>query len=150
MALCKSRFHHLHGPLLIHMRKNSVPPICSVKVPTMGQFDESSKFKMQLCYAKQKLWDLFPDSLKNFPWEKAESVAVQQLLVYGKEVLKWLLTALFIGGSVFDTIYCISTNKELLVPFGLFAGCIMADFLKETSQEMLSNSKVVVCSSTLP
>nr|GLL18309.1 uncharacterized protein LOC109149321 [Ipomoea trifida] len=142
MALFKSGFHHLHGPVLIHMRKNSVPAICSVKLPTMGQFDEPSKFKMQLCYAKQKLWDLFPDSLKKFQWEKAESVAVQQLLVFGKEVLKWLLTALFIGGSVFDTIYSISINKELLVPCGLFAGCIMADFLKEVSQELLSNSKV--------
>lgn len=106
-----------------------------VRSSANGQLNDPPKFKLQLDYTVKKLGQLVPDSVRSFPWKKAESSGMQQLQVLGQKALKWSLIALFILNSSSDIIYSISRNKELLIPFGLFLGCLTADFLKETSQE---------------
>ncbi|CAK9157938.1 unnamed protein product [Ilex paraguariensis] len=107
----------------------------------MAQFQEPLKVKMYMNYAREKLWEVIPESTKRFPWKKAEATALQQLLLLGQQALKWSLIVLFIFSSSSDIIYAVSRNKELLIPFGLFVGCLMTEFLKEASQELFRNSE---------
>lgn len=115
----------------------------------MGSWNDPSKLKMRLGYAVKKLNECIPDSVHNFPWKRAESTAMQQLLVLGQKTLKWSLIALFIFSSSCDILSSISRNKELFIPFGLYLGCLTADFLKETSQEILQ-SKVYCIPGSFP
>lgn len=119
-----------------------------VRSSANGQLNDPPKFKLQLDYTVKKLGQLVPDSVRSFPWKKAESSGMQQLQVLGQKALKWSLIALFILNSSSDIIYSISRNKELLIPFGLFLGCLTADFLKETSQDFF-HSKVYFPSKVL-
>lgn len=142
MKSLKSQSFQLHSHLLINVRRCPISVASSFKLPTTSQFRDPSNIKLHMNYVRKKLWDVIPNPIKDFPWKKAEAIALKQFLVTGKEALKWSLVALLIVGSISDIIFSISTNKELLVPFGLFIGCIMAMFLKETSQELFPNLEV--------
>ncbi|KAL3514342.1 hypothetical protein ACH5RR_027059 [Cinchona calisaya] len=137
----KSLPHQLHGAPVGHVCSRRISAYNPVKSSRMEQFNEPAKFKVHINDAMKKLYEFIPDSVQNFPWAKAESVAMQHLLAIGQEALKWSLTALFILSSVSDIIYSISRNKELVIPFGLFFGCAVADFLKETSQKYFHHSQ---------
>ncbi|KAA8538254.1 hypothetical protein F0562_027923 [Nyssa sinensis] len=114
---------------------------CSVKLPAVAQFHEPHKAKMPMNNIKEKLWEVIPDPVKDFPWKKAEDISERKFLIVGQEALKWSLIVLFVLSSVSDVIYSISRNKELMIPLGLFVGCMVADFLKETSRELFLNWK---------
>ncbi|CBI19349.3 hypothetical protein VitviT2T_027400 [Vitis vinifera] len=131
----------LHGCSLSHAYNRQTLHSHSIKLRTMAQFSEQNKVKMQMSILRKRLWEAAPDSLKDFPWKKAEDTVLQQLLLLGQKALKWSFITLFILSSVSDVIFCISRNKELMIPFGLFVGCMMADFLKETSRELFPNSE---------
>ena len=109
----------------------------------MEWFNEPAKFKVLIDYAMKKLSEFIPPSVQNFPWAKAENAALQHLLALGQLALKWSLTALIILSSASDFIYSISKNKELVIPFGLFCGCVVADFLNETSHELIRSTQVM-------
>lgn len=141
VMLFKSLPCQLHGPLLGNILVRRISACNPVKSSRMEPFNEPAKFKVYIDYAMKKLFEFIPDSVQNFPWAKAESAAMQHLLALGKEALKWSLVAIFVLSSVSDIIYCISRNKELVIPFGLFFGCVVADFLKETSQEFFHHSQ---------
>lgn len=107
----------------------------------MKQFHVPPKYKMYFTYTKDKLLGFIPDSVKQFPWKEAKGVTQQELLVLGKEALKWSLTAILIFSFASDIIYSISRNKELLIPFGLFVGCLMTNYLNEVFQELSHHDK---------
>lgn len=85
----------------------------------------------------------FIDKLKGFPWKKAGSVLAERLLVLGQKVLKWSLALLLASSFLLDIFMAVAGNKELLIPFGLFIGVMLADFLKEFSQEFLQSNPQV-------
>ncbi|XXG56802.1 hypothetical protein AAC387_Pa03g4124 [Persea americana] len=91
---------------------------------------------------QEKLWETFPESAKEFPWKKAEELVFQRLLFLGKKASKWFLLILFITGSLSDIALSISRDRELLIPLGLFIGCVMADFFKETSKDLFQVTEV--------
>lgn len=132
----------LHGPLIGQVSIRRISAFNPVKSSRMEHFNDPAKFKMHIDYAMKKLRELIPDSVQHFPWAKAESTAMGQLLMLGQEAFKWSLTAFFILSFVSDIINSISRNKELFIPFGLFCGCVVADFLKETSHEYFHYSQV--------
>ena len=119
-----------------------------MKIPmAQFQFGEPNKIKEQLNIVKERLRENTPDSVKDFPWKKAENLLLQSLLFAGKKALKLSLVAFFVLSCLSDFIYSISRNQELMIPFGLIVGCLMTDFLKETSQEAFRSSKVyILCS----
>ncbi|KAL6012854.1 hypothetical protein ACLOJK_003343 [Asimina triloba] len=140
---------------------------CSLNVPNGKPFGELGKVKTMFKtvverYArelwqtlpepvkefpwKKALWQTFPEPVKEFPWKKAEGVLLQQLFFLGQRALGWVLIILFVASSLSDVIFAISRNRELLIPVGLFLGCLMADFLKETSQELFPTTQEEVLS----
>lgn len=114
---------------------------CSMKA-SMAEFGEPNKIKMQISTVKEKLWEAIPDAVKEVPWKKAEKLLVERLLFLGQKALKWTLIILFIFSFFSNIIFSISRNQELIIPFGLFVGCLMTDFLKEISDELFQNSEV--------
>ncbi|KAJ7966477.1 Glycine--tRNA ligase beta subunit like [Quillaja saponaria] len=85
--------------------------IFSKKV-SMTHSGEPDKGKELRRLMREKLKEAMPTSVKDFPWKKAE-----------------------------DVIFSLSINQELLIPVGLFAGCILTDFLKEILQEAFRSSQ---------
>lgn len=108
----------------------------------IAQFRIPDKAKMQMKVVKEQLWKSLPDSIKDFPWKKAEDQVLQQLLFLGLEAFKWSFIAWFFLSFLSDVIVTISRNQELVMPFGLFAGCLMSDFMKETSEELFQQQEV--------
>ncbi|KAG9147159.1 hypothetical protein Leryth_005393 [Lithospermum erythrorhizon] len=117
--------------------------LCSMKFPTMDQFSDFSNFEKYLDHVNWRILEFTPDPVKRFPWKKAVNVALQQLLMTGKEALKLSLLAVFVVGSLSDIVGSISKSKELLVPLGLLVGCAISEFVKDVSQEFLNNNKDV-------
>ncbi|XP_057973965.1 uncharacterized protein LOC131161944 isoform X2 [Malania oleifera] len=113
----------------------------SLKLQTRAEFSVSHKVKMQMTKVKERLLEDVPDFMKDFPWKKAEDMVLHKFLFLGQKALKWSFLTLFIFSSLSDIIFAISRNKELMIPLGLFAGCMLADFLKEISQELVDNSE---------
>lgn len=107
----------------------------SVRVLAMTQSSEPRKITTHLNNLRDRLWKEFSEPVKEMPWKKAEEKILQRLSLYGKSVLKWSLIVLFISSCLSDVTLALSRNKELIIPFGLFVGCILADFLKELSQQ---------------
>lgn len=93
-------------------------------------------------HVTDRLLQSLPESVKEFPWMKAEEIVLQRFFTLLKRALRWTLLVLFVLGSISDIILSISRNRELLIPLGLFLGCAMADFLKETSQELFQTTEV--------
>ncbi|XWS14841.1 hypothetical protein CRYUN_Cryun35bG0043100 [Craigia yunnanensis] len=131
----------LHGFLLQLNGHRRVSPKCGMRI-TMARFGKPNKIKEQLNIIKEKLWEHTPDSVKDFPWKKAENLLLQRLLSVGHKALKLSLVTLFVFSFLSDFIYSISRNQELMIPCGLIVGCLMTDFLKETSQEAFRSSEV--------
>ncbi|XP_059631184.1 uncharacterized protein LOC132274051 [Cornus florida] len=131
----------LCSPVLVRAWNQPASTTCSVKLPRMAQFSQPPNVKLHIDRVREKLQEVIPDSLKDFPWKKAEHTALKQLLPAAQKALRWSLITLFTLSSISDVIYSISRNKELLIPIGLFFGCTMTDFLKETSQELFRNSE---------
>nr|KJB14200.1 hypothetical protein B456_002G137100 [Gossypium raimondii] len=109
-------------------------PKCHLKI-TMAQFWEPNKMKEQLNTIKERLWENSPDSVKAFPWKKAENLLLDKLLVAGNKALKLSIVTVFVFSCLSDFIHSIYRNQELMIPFGLIVGVLMSDFLKQTSQE---------------
>lgn len=120
---------------LLSHAPHQISPTCSMKV-TKAHFGEPSKVKLQLNIVKERLWHAIPDSAKEFPWRKAEDLLLKRLLLVGQKAFKWSLVILFLLSFLADVMYSISRNRELMIPFGLLAGCLMMDFLKEISMEV--------------
>lgn len=112
----------------------------------MEYFNDPTNLIALFNKTKGKLRTLIPGSVKQFPWKKAESVAQRELLVLGKETLKWSLLGCFAFNCLSDIVYSISRNRELVIPLGLFVGIVMTKFLDEISQEFFSNHEVNICS----
>ncbi|KAI3957082.1 hypothetical protein MKX01_004373 [Papaver californicum] len=110
---------------------------CSAKATGFGQLSDPSKLKMQFGDFGEKLWQTFPEPVKEFPWKKAVDIMPQRLLSLGMEALKWSLTTLFAFSSLSDILLSISKNKELMIPLGLFIGCAAAGIFNETSKELI-------------
>ncbi|CAL0322528.1 unnamed protein product [Lupinus luteus] len=112
----------------------------SIKV-SKTDHSEPNEVKMQIGIVKEKLRDTLPVPVQEFPWRKAEHLLLQRLLSLAQEALKWSLILFFIFSSLSDIVYTFSINRELLIPVGLFVGCLISDFLKEISQEFFHRSE---------
>ncbi|GLT62969.1 hypothetical protein SLA2020_355690 [Shorea laevis] len=130
---------HLHGCLSSRVCCQ-ISPLCCMKTTT-GQFDDMNNMKKKLRVVRERLWESIPDPVKEFPWKKAEDMLLVQLLALGWKAFKWSVMPVFVYSSLSDVVFSISRNQELLIPLGLLLGCLMTDFLKETSQEMFQSSK---------
>ncbi|XP_068655040.1 uncharacterized protein [Aristolochia californica] len=112
---------------------------CYAGIPNDKLYEELHKAKHRLEDLAERLWTSCPESLKEFPWKKAEEVVLDRLLILGKKALKGVIVVFFILSSLSDIAFSISMNRELMVPLGLLVGCTMAEFLKETSGELFQN-----------
>ncbi|TKY57936.1 hypothetical protein E2542_SST14990 [Spatholobus suberectus] len=112
----------------------------SLKV-SMADHNETNEVKMRIGIMREKLKEAMPVSVQEFPWKKAEHILLDRLLNLVQEAAKWSLILVFIFSSVSDIVYTFSINRELIIPVGLFVGCLVADFLKEISQELLHRSE---------
>ncbi|KAH7523775.1 uncharacterized protein LOC107420611 [Ziziphus jujuba] len=108
---------------------------CCMKV-SMSEFGEPSKVKLQIGTVKEKLWEAIPNSVKDLDRKKAVDILVGRLLFLGQKALKWSLMVYLITSSLSDFLFSISRNQELMIPFGLFVGCLIADLLNETCQQV--------------
>lgn len=109
---------------------------------TMAQFGESERLNVQLDTVTERLQEAIPDSVKHFPWKKAETVLLDRVVSLGQKALKWLLITLFVASSLSDVLFAISRNRELIIPIGLFVGCLLTGFLKEVTMEFYGDSQV--------
>ncbi|KAL8145354.1 uncharacterized protein LOC141706943 [Apium graveolens] len=126
---------------LVHVSRHPISATRCVRLPTGAQLYDPSRIKLHMNNIRERVWYVIPNPLKEFPWKKAETIALKQFLLTAKEALKWALVAVLIFGSISDVLFSISINKELLIPFGLIVGCMIANFLKETSEEFFPNSE---------
>ncbi|PKI46944.1 uncharacterized protein LOC116215549 isoform X1 [Punica granatum] len=140
IKLFKGRPCQLSGSGLRHSRHVITPPRCSMRA-SMAQFGEPEKLKVHLNVARERLWETVPNSVKDFPWKEAEDKILHRLVLLGHKVLKWSIVSLFVFSSLSDFVYAVAKNNELMIPLGLFIGCLMADFLKEIFLEFFSNSE---------
>ncbi|KAK3425650.1 hypothetical protein EUGRSUZ_F02208 [Eucalyptus grandis] len=115
-------------------------PKHSVQV-MMAQFGESERLNAQLNAVTERLQEAIPDSVKHFPWKKAETVLLDRVVLLGQKALKWSLITLFVASSLSDVLFAISRNRELIIPIGLFVGCLLTDFLKEVTVELSDDSQ---------
>ncbi|KAL1534234.1 hypothetical protein AAHA92_30439 [Salvia divinorum] len=136
-ASSKSQLHQLRNSFLINVPKKHISVPCFAKMPGMEHFNEPTKLVAMLSNTQKKLWDLMPDSVKQFPWKKAETVALEESLALAKEALKWCLLAYFAFSCLSDISYSISRNKELVIPLGLFVGIMTTEFFDEVSRELM-------------
>ncbi|GLT93640.1 hypothetical protein SLE2022_114230 [Rubroshorea leprosula] len=135
----KYKTAHLHGSLSSRVCCQ-IFPLCCMKITT-GQFGDMNNMKKKLRIVKERLWESIPDPVKEFPWKKAEDMLLVQLLALGWKAFKWSVMPVFVYSSLSDVVFSISRNQELLIPLGLLLGCLMTDFLKETSREMFQSSE---------
>ncbi|RDX65628.1 hypothetical protein CR513_55698, partial [Mucuna pruriens] len=112
----------------------------SLKV-SMADDNEPNEVKMQIGIMREKLKEAMPVSVQEFPWKKAERILLDKLLNLVQEAVKWSLILFFIVSSLTDVVYTFSINRELVIPVGLFVGCLVADFLKEISKEFFHKSE---------
>ncbi|XP_042005458.1 uncharacterized protein LOC121754175 [Salvia splendens] len=141
LASSKSQLHQLRKPFLINVRKKHISVSCLAKLPGMEHFNDPSKLVVMLSSTQKKLWNMIPDSVKQFPWKKAETVALEEFLALAKEALKWCLLAYFAFSCLSDISYSISRNKELVIPLGLFVGITTTKFFDEISRELMPDNQ---------
>ncbi|KAK4274603.1 hypothetical protein QN277_017799 [Acacia crassicarpa] len=113
---------------------------CLMKI-SMADHNEPDEIRVQIGNMKEKLREILPISVREFPWSKAEHKLVDRLISLAREALKWALVLYFVLGSISDIVYTLSINRELVIPIGLLIGCLTADFLKETLQELFHISE---------
>ncbi|XP_042513460.1 uncharacterized protein LOC122088308 [Macadamia integrifolia] len=114
---------------------------CPIRRADIAHFSEPNKKMVHVYRFRERLWASLPEPVKEFPWRKAEDLVLQHLLIHGERALKWSLITLFIFSFLSDIIFSVVRNRELIVPLGLFIGCTLADFLKETSKELFEGIK---------
>ncbi|WOL10919.1 hypothetical protein Cni_G19678 [Canna indica] len=110
------------------------------KLQGAGDFAESNKVSSFLNRLPDKLWEVSPESLKEFPWEEAKDMVIHLLLFLGTKALKWSFIGLYVLSFLSDLSLAISRDRELFIPMGLFIGLALADFLKESLQEFFKAS----------
>lgn len=88
-----------------------------------------------------KLWEVCPEPVRNFPWKKAGERVIHNLFQPILGVAKRLLIPILAVTFFMEASYCVAQNKELFIPFGLLAGCVFAEILKETAIELSQNLK---------
>ncbi|GLJ52144.1 hypothetical protein SUGI_1109310 [Cryptomeria japonica] len=76
------------------------------------------------------------ESIKAFPWKKAYTKFLHHLFSLAFWVAKWLSIPVVIISSLSEMSYCGWENKELLIPFGMVVGIVLAGILKETAIEL--------------
>ncbi|XP_057427094.1 uncharacterized protein LOC130720464 isoform X2 [Lotus japonicus] len=136
------QFHRCSKIHVPHQRFHVRTP--SIKA-SVADHNEPSEVNMQIGIMKEKLREAVPVSVQEFPWRKAEHVLLERLLSLTQEAVKWSLVLFFVFSSLSDAVYTFSVNCELIIPVGLFVGCLMADFLKEITQELFQRSEVLWC-----
>lgn len=118
-------------------------PAVTVLGLTVAQLNEPNIPKIQLNEVKKRLLDVIPEPVKQVPWKNAEKVFINNLLEASVKALKFIFIPLFILSFLFDFIFSIMKNKELLIPVGLFVGCTLSDLLNEALQDLFRESKVL-------
>ncbi|KAJ1442744.1 hypothetical protein SESBI_00621 [Sesbania bispinosa] len=108
---------------------------------SVADHNEPNEVKMQIGIMKEKLREAMPIPVQQFPWRKAEHILLDRLVFLVQEAVKWSLVLFFIFSSLSDVVYTFSINYELILPVGLFVGCLVADFLKEISEELFQRSE---------
>ncbi|XP_030528508.1 uncharacterized protein LOC115739520 [Rhodamnia argentea] len=126
--------------ITLHSCQRTFPKL-SMQV-MMAQFGESERLNVQLDAVTERLQEVIPDSVKHFPWKKAETVLLNRVALLGRKALKWSLITLFVASSLSDVLFAISRNRELTIPIGLFVGCLLTDFLKEVMTEFSGDSQL--------
>ncbi|ESW32957.1 hypothetical protein PHAVU_001G032000 [Phaseolus vulgaris] len=121
-------------------RRRSYTRTRSLKV-SMADHNEPNEVKMKIGIMREKLKETMPELVQEFPWKKAEHILLERLLNLAQEAVKWSLVLFLIFSFVSDVVYTLSINRELVIPVGLFAGCLVADFVKEISQELFLRSE---------
>ncbi|XP_031494067.1 uncharacterized protein LOC116260113 [Nymphaea colorata] len=122
--------------------QNRLASPCSVKVSTTEQFGESSKAKCDTRKSSMNLLELLFEPVKDFHWKKAGTALRQSANSFGLKTLKWSLVIFFVISFVSDISVSILRNRELIIPVGLFIGCMLAEFLKEMSSELVKIKQV--------
>ncbi|CAJ2675289.1 unnamed protein product [Trifolium pratense] len=115
---------------------------------SVADHNEPNEVKMQIGIMKEKLreaipklTEAMPSSVQEFPWRNAQHTLLDRLLLLVPEALKWSLVVYFIFSTLSDVVYTFFINRELIIPVGLFVGCLIADFLKEISLELFRGSE---------
>ncbi|ONK76119.1 uncharacterized protein A4U43_C03F24130 [Asparagus officinalis] len=128
-----------HGYLLqskSYRRRCSIG--CSIK-SSSAHFGHSNNLASYLNTLVDSLRDTYSEKIKEFPWRKARSIASEQFFIFAQKALKWSVVLLFGISFLSDIFIAVSKNRELLIPLGLFIGVTLADFLKESFQELFQN-----------
>lgn len=112
---------------------------CSIRTPAAENSGHSNNLATYLNTLAESLRDTSTNKLKEFPWTEARSMVAEQLLILGDKALKWSLVLLFSISFLSDVFMAIAGNRELMIPLGLFTGVLLADFLKESSQEFFQS-----------
>jgi len=112
---------------------------CSLRTPAAGNSGHSNNLATYLNTLAESVRDTYTNKLKEFPWTEARSMVAEQLLILGKKALKWPLVLLFGISFLSDVFMAIAGNRELTIPLGLFTGVLLADFLKQSSQEFFQS-----------
>lgn len=145
------QFRRCSGIYLPHQTFCTRAP--SIKA-SVADHNEPNEVKVQIGIMKEKLREAMPIPVQEFPWRKAQHTLLDRLLILVQDASKWSLILFFVFGSLSDAVYTFSINRELIIPVGLFVGCIMTDFLKEISLELFHRFEVyfeILCySSTVP
>ncbi|XP_030455120.1 uncharacterized protein LOC115676366 [Syzygium oleosum] len=139
IKLLKNRMCQPSNGITLHSCRRTFPKH-SMQV-TMAQFGESERLNVQLDTVTERLQEAIPDSVKHFPWKKAETVLLDRVVSLGQKALKWSLITLFVASSLSDVLFAISRNRELIIPIGLSVGCLLTGFLKEVTTEFYGDSQ---------
>ncbi|KAF8024680.1 hypothetical protein BT93_F1762 [Corymbia citriodora subsp. variegata] len=140
IKLLNSKMCQPSNGITLHSRRQTFPKH-SMQV-MMAQFGESERLNVQLDAVTERLQEAIPDSVKHFPWKKAETVLLDRVVLLGQKALKWSLITLFVASSLSDVLFAITRNRELIIPIGLFVGCLLTDFLKEVTTELSGDSQL--------
>ncbi|XP_042464473.1 uncharacterized protein LOC122047339 isoform X1 [Zingiber officinale] len=131
--------HRLYPYSRIHFSQKHVRGSFT-KLQASGDFADPKKASIHLHRLADKLLEVFPKPLKEFPWEEAKKVVLHQLVFLGKTALKWSFIVLYALSFLSDISLSISCDLELLIPVGLFIGVSLAEFLKESLQEFFKTT----------
>ncbi|GAB4852422.1 hypothetical protein Ancab_016617 [Ancistrocladus abbreviatus] len=124
--------------VLLNAGNPQISRIPTTKLLT-AQFRVPDKVKVYVKVAKDRLWNSVPPSVKGFPWKKAEDIFLERLQFLLQKAFKWSFVAWCFLSFFSDFVFTISRNQELVMPFGLFLGCLLTDFMRETSQVLFQH-----------
>lgn len=129
----------LHGSYLCHKTRHHFPRAINV---TAGQSDGPWNLDIDgFIIALRKLWDLFPQPVRSFPWTKALISFYQLIFELTWAVAKYLCIPLLAVSSLSEMSYCAHERKMVLIPIPLLAGFAVAGVLKDTAIELSPDLK---------